>query len=76
MPPTIILSLLKSLGVNPDDLKAQASAAFALVQSIDARLNLIAAQNELILRALGVETVSAPPKKLANGKAATTETRQ
>ena len=74
MPPTVILTLLKTLGVNPDELRAQASAAFELVQSIDARLKLIAAQNELILRTLGVETVSAP-KKLANGKA-TTEKRQ
>jgi hypothetical protein len=70
--PALIQTLLKSLGVNPDELMAHANALIALAQSIDARLSLIAKQNELILTMLTTRP-GAPPhpsdaaRQIANG---------
>lgn len=69
MTPAIIQTLLKSMGVNPDELKAQAGAAFALVQSIDARLSLLAAQNELILKLLQSPGAASVKQIIPNGAA-------
>jgi hypothetical protein len=48
-------ALLKSLGFNPAEMQAQATAALELIKSIDARLSLLAQQQQLIIAMLTVE---------------------
>jgi hypothetical protein len=68
----MIQTLLRSLGINPDELLAHANALTALVQSIDKRLELVAQQNALIITMM-CASPSGPPhpspeaQRLTNG---------